>query len=478
MTEFVALRSLVFAAECFFGATLFLALAWLLTRRGAASQRHLAWFGAFAAMLVLPVAALIVPPGFVLHMTAAPAPAMAETAAMTAAVLPATPSYGVVEAVRLLSVLWLAGMAVVAARMLAGLAGLALLRRKSVPHIPDGIDGEKFRGPQWQLRLRTTPGNEGPVTWGVFTATVLLPKASVQWSRARLEAVLLHEFAHVRRRDSLARLVALLACAFYWPNPFVWTAARRLREEAEIAADDCVLEAGVRASSYAEELVGLAGEYGHVSFAGVAVSMAERSSLKMRVQSVLAAARARTGVNKMDVLKIAALGAAVLATLALVRPGLAETKPAAVTHQTIAVPPVPEASLAPLTAPVPPPAPEVAPVPPVPPAKDIRTVHVIRLKITDGDHEMTVEEPAAGAIDKAMAEARLQMEKAVVDAKKQRQVFVIKLTENKQLLAGTAAARVQALEQARAEIDRQLAEARKEAADGKRPAAKHYEAND
>lgn len=328
MTDFVALSTLVFAAECFFGASLILGAAWVLARHGSAAQRHAVWLGAFAAMLILPLAAYLVPPQIIVHMPAAPAVSAADLAAPVTvnAAAPAAPSFTLADMVTLLLAVWLIGVAAVSAKTIAGLVALYRLHRRSVPHIPDGIDGEKFRAVRWQLRLRTAPGNQGPVTYGFIRQTVLLPKVSVRWPRPRLEAVLLHEFAHVRRRDPLARFVALAACAFYWPNPFVWSAAAALKRDAEIAADDMVLESGVRPSCYAETLIGLARECEPAAFAAVSMSMAERSGLNERVKSLLAAARPRRGLSRMDMLKVGASCLAITAALVLARPCLAEAQ--------------------------------------------------------------------------------------------------------------------------------------------------------
>ena len=100
--------------------------------------------------------------------------------------------------------------------------------------------------------------------------------------------MLLHELAHIRRRDSLANALSHAACALYWPNPLVWIAAARLRREAEIAADDAVINAGIRPSTYASELLALAQEFRarQTAFAGMAFFMAQPSSLEARVESV------------------------------------------------------------------------------------------------------------------------------------------------------------------------------------------------
>ncbi|NIR79340.1 MAG: energy transducer TonB, partial [Gemmatimonadetes bacterium] len=59
-------------------------------------------------------------------------------------------------------------------------------------------------------------------------STVVLPEDYGRWSSGTLDRVLLHELAHVQRRDCSAYLVGELARAIHWPNPLVWLALYRL----------------------------------------------------------------------------------------------------------------------------------------------------------------------------------------------------------------------------------------------------------
>lgn len=92
----------------------------------------------------------------------------------------------------------------------------------------------------------------------VETTRLLLPAAARQWSGEQLRSVLLHEVAHIKRRDTIAHLLAQIACSLHWFNPLVWFAAWRLRVESERACDDLVLASGVRLSSYAGHLLQVA----------------------------------------------------------------------------------------------------------------------------------------------------------------------------------------------------------------------------
>jgi beta-lactamase regulating signal transducer with metallopeptidase domain len=64
---------------------------------------------------------------------------------------------------------------------------------------------------------------------------VLLPAEAERWSEEQRRLVLLHELTHVTRRDCLTQMLAQVACAFYWFNPFIWSAARLLRVERSLA---------------------------------------------------------------------------------------------------------------------------------------------------------------------------------------------------------------------------------------------------
>ena len=97
-----------------------------------------------------------------------------------------------------------------------------------------------------------------PMAWGIFNPSVLMPADADTWPAQRLRVVLLHELAHVKRRDCLTHVVAQIACAAYWFNPLAWMAARRVRTERERACDDLVLASGTRGSDYAEELLEIA----------------------------------------------------------------------------------------------------------------------------------------------------------------------------------------------------------------------------
>ena len=424
MSSLFAMRALLFAGEMLGASALVMALSFLAALRKTASRRHLVWLCAFGILLLIPALAALLPSlvRFVISAPAVPLGSVAYT--LSTALPPADPGpdyFDLPSLARVALALWLAGVCVIALRGVLAAFGLRALRRASVAY-----DFADMPEPDSRCELRVSMADEscGPVTWGILRPVILLPRNAIFWPRARLEAVLLHEMAHIGRHDSLAQLFSHFVCALYWPNPLVWLGARAMRREAEMAADDAVIMAGVKPSAYAGELLQLAAEF-ITAGPSTALSMAAPSALEARVKSVLAPTQQRSGVTKMDVLKISC--AALLATSALVlaRPSLAQETPQAATEATPAVTSAPLAPPAQEAAPAAPPAPAAEATPPAPPAmpadddvqvrEDLRTVNGRQIRhVQMIVRRAKLQELQAQA---ALAKVQPEIEKAIADAK-------------------------------------------------------------
>jgi beta-lactamase regulating signal transducer with metallopeptidase domain len=129
-----------------------------------------------------------------------------------------------------------------------------------------------------------------PATFGLIRPAVLLPAASAHWPEARVQAAILHEEAHIRRRDWLWQTLANLFATIHWFNPAAWLLARALRDTAEAATDDEVLAGGFVPTAYARELLAVAAQ---ARSAGPALAMARRGGVSDRVAAILLANRDR-----------------------------------------------------------------------------------------------------------------------------------------------------------------------------------------
>jgi beta-lactamase regulating signal transducer with metallopeptidase domain/tetratricopeptide (TPR) repeat protein len=347
--------------------------------RASAASRHLVWLVAVVALLVVPLFSLALPQWRVLPTwaalptvqavpdgTAEPrplAPNIDEThgtretalstpgvsvAPKTAATRPMEPSpvvasipeapaaLGVHEADVAsstsldrrdgLAVAWAAGFTLLSLRILA--AQLLLRRRmrgcEGLTEPQDESIRAAFVAACAQVgigrRVALLLGRERsiPVVWGVFFPRIVLPAEAREWNGEQLRSVLLHELAHIRRRDTLVQWLTQIACALHWWNPLVWIAAWRLRTECERACDDFVLASGVRPSVYAEHLLHVATKLSPVPWtAACGLAMARNSSLEGRLIAVLSEHRNRRALSRALAAVAVLLGVAVAVPIAM-----------------------------------------------------------------------------------------------------------------------------------------------------------------
>jgi bla regulator protein blaR1 len=95
-----------------------------------------------------------------------------------------------------------------------------------------------------------------PGIFGIVRPVMIWPEGiSSHLEDAHLEAILIHELWHVRRRDNLAAAIHMLVEAVFWFHPLIWWLGSRLVEERERACDEEVLELGGERQVYAESIL-------------------------------------------------------------------------------------------------------------------------------------------------------------------------------------------------------------------------------
>lgn len=230
---------------------------------------------------------------------------------------------------RTLAIVWLLGAIAILARFLAGTLAVSRLARRSA-RVEDGrwlslAQRVSIRlGVARPLTLLRSGRFGIPVTWGVVYPVVLLPDDADEWTEERRRYVLVHEMAHVKRVDAFTQLLAQLAIAAFWFDPFVWIAAHRMRVEREHACDDYVLREGTPASTYAGDLLamvralGARGRGAQPAFA--ALAMARPAELEGRVQAILDPGQDRRSLRSAPALGVALCSVLLLVPLAAFRP--------------------------------------------------------------------------------------------------------------------------------------------------------------
>ena len=106
------------------------------------------------------------------------------------------------------------------------------------------------------------PGATSPVVWCLGRPKLLWPADLGDQSDACIDGLIVHELAHIARRDHIVGWIELVAGVAWWWNPLFWSVRRALREQAELACDAWVISAlpngGVRAESLLVVIAGAA----------------------------------------------------------------------------------------------------------------------------------------------------------------------------------------------------------------------------
>ncbi len=283
--HFVAQLSVERLANCLAQGTVIALFAWLLLRmigRRNSGTRFAVWFCALLAIAVVP---------FVEFSSGAASAAHAVSAAIT---IPRAWSLYLFGAWTIIALFGLARVAV-------GLWHVRSIRRNckpvdlatlnpSIAHTLSDFYTVR------SVELCVSEDLRVPTAVGFFKPSVVLPTwALAELSPAELNAVLLHELAHLRRWDDWTNLAQKVLRAVFFFHPAVWFVENRLSLEREMACDDLVLSQTANPRVYAECLVSLAEKnflQRGVALAQAAVGRMRQTSL--RVLQILDAGRSKS----------------------------------------------------------------------------------------------------------------------------------------------------------------------------------------
>ncbi|WP_170157284.1 M56 family metallopeptidase [Roseimicrobium gellanilyticum] len=352
----------------------------LLMRHCSAALRHLVWLLTLAAFVLLPFGAATFPAWRILptwsapdarpmaiattttaaaplqvHHTSSELPAVPVLTASDTSILTAPEITGAAEGLPVsaspsrplpwLGLAWFAGMALLTLRLVASHLLLSRTARRAL-RITTGPIANSVQRAATQLKLQAPPRvfldsqDRIPMVWGIWHPKLLLPAQAASWDDERLDAVLLHELAHVRRRDMGTLCFAQVVCAFFWFHPLVWLAAWRLRMESEQASDDLVIQSGMRSSTYAEHLLHLATHLATPrSMHASGLAMARPSQLETRLHAILESRTNRRRVSLRHAILTGVFTLTLLIPLSMLQ--AAEQKDTAPTAQPQSTPPAP-----------------------------------------------------------------------------------------------------------------------------------------
>jgi beta-lactamase regulating signal transducer with metallopeptidase domain len=262
---------------------------------------------------------------------------------------------------RALAIVWVMLSLVLLARLAAGYCVLRSLKSSATPASPDWQLRVSClcatHGIRRQLQLLVSSDGSGPMSLGFFRPTIVLPRTLLETlSHSELEQIVLHELAHLHRRDDWSNLLQKLIEAVLPIQPAVYWLGYQMSLAREMACDDWVIAATGTPRPYAAALTKVA-ELSQWQRAGVlaAGAVGNRSQLFRRVRQMLD--RTRNAAPKLTVMPLASALAVVVGLTCLstrapqliafaqsVAPASSPAKPIAP-----GAPPAPQSPRAPMT---------------------------------------------------------------------------------------------------------------------------------
>ncbi len=205
-----------------------------------------------------------------------------------------------------IALLWMAGVALMLARALAGRVALAQRCRRSTWL-------EQFSG------LDVRQGEvETPMLTGLLRPAILLPASAHEWTDEQRRMVLTHELTHFRQGDGWSNLLAQGVRAAFWFHPVVWLLVSRMSREQELTCDEAVVASGYSPHDYAAFLLDAVRNLRSREMFVCAMAGSGAHSLKQRFANLLDT-KPRRALTRRLVASMA-LFAAMASMLAVVRP--------------------------------------------------------------------------------------------------------------------------------------------------------------
>ena len=196
---------------------------------------------------------------------------------------------------------WAFGVVLFSFRLAWGARQVSVLRRSGTPAnaplLALGADLAARLGIERPVRLVITSLAEVPSVVGWIRPVILLPAATLMGlTPEQLEAVLAHEFAHIRRYDYLVNVLQMVVETVLFYHPAVWWTSARIRHERELCCDDLAVSLCGDPLCYARALTKLE------RLRGLSPNMAMGStggSLLYRIQRLTGSAGRRLGLSRL-----------------------------------------------------------------------------------------------------------------------------------------------------------------------------------
>jgi len=135
------------------------------------------------------------------------------------------------------------------------------------------------------VKLWLSSAIQSPMTIGFLKPVILVPLSIINHlSTQQMEAVLLHELAHIKRHDYFVNLLIAVTEIIFFYNPFAMLLVHAIKKERENSCDDLVIQFRYDSCTYASALLSL--EKARINHPQLAMAIVGKNK-KMLLQRVM-----------------------------------------------------------------------------------------------------------------------------------------------------------------------------------------------
>ncbi len=161
-----------------------------------------------------------------------------------------------------------------------------------------------------------------PMVIGMLKPVIIMPLATINhMADDEMEAILLHELAHIKRNDYFVNLLQVFIETLLFFNPFTWLISSHIRREREYCCDDFVVQHTTHPLPYAKALATLE------TYRQTTLAMAlngNKQVLLTRIKRILE--MKNRNINTTQVLFTSIIALAMIASLLWLTPAIAQSK--------------------------------------------------------------------------------------------------------------------------------------------------------
>ena len=145
------------------------------------------------------------------------------------------------------------------------------------------------------LSIKQSDKIDAPLTYGIFHPVIVMPKGTDWENETQIEYILLHEYVHICRFDTVIKTISALALCVHWFNPVVWVMYILFNRDIELSCDESVVyRLGLsQRSAYAKILISMeARKSGLLPFC----NSFSKNSIEQRITAIMKTKKLTIGI--------------------------------------------------------------------------------------------------------------------------------------------------------------------------------------